>query len=279
MRAVLDIVTHTLAVALAMLISWQLFVIAGRYRESGQFTQSLGWVIWPDAYVMAFASLFLVTSLILQVAANIRVLDLRRAQGRDARAGRDREHPVSATLATLLVFAGMFAFLLAGMPLGFAMVAAGFVGCLFFIDFGAGLSLLGQATYESARSADFALIPLFMLMGSFASRAGLSEDMFTAFNAWLGQRRGGLALATIGACGAFAAVCGSSVATAATMTHVALPAMQRHGYSSTLVHRRDRGRRHARHPDPAEHRHGGLRADHRDQRRRPVPRRASSRAS
>jgi C4-dicarboxylate transporter DctM subunit len=141
---------------------------------------------------------------------------------------------VNATLATLLVFAGMFALLLAGMPLGFAMVAAGFIGCLFFIDFGAGLSLLGQATYESARSADFALIPLFMLMGSFASRAGLSEDMFTAFNAWLGQRRGGLALATIGACGAFAAVCGSSVATAATMTHVALPAMQRHGYSSTL---------------------------------------------
>jgi TRAP-type C4-dicarboxylate transport system permease small subunit len=73
-RAVLDIVTHTLAVALAMLISWQLFVIAGRYRESGQFTQSLGWVIWPDAYVMAFASLFLVTSLVLQVAANIRML-------------------------------------------------------------------------------------------------------------------------------------------------------------------------------------------------------------
>lgn len=141
---------------------------------------------------------------------------------------------MSATLVALLVFASMFAFLLAGMPLGFAMVGAGFVGCIFFIDWGAALHLLGQTTYESARSPDFALIPLFMLMGSFASRAGLSEDMFVAFNTWLGQRKGGLALATIGACGAFAAVCGSSVATAATMTHVALPAMKRFKYADTL---------------------------------------------
>jgi len=73
-----------------------------------------------------------------------------------------------------------------------------------------------------------------MLMGSFASRAGLSEDMFSAFNTWLGQRKGGLALATISACGAFAAVCGSSVATAATMTHVALPAMKKFKYSDGL---------------------------------------------
>jgi tripartite ATP-independent transporter DctM subunit len=142
---------------------------------------------------------------------------------------------VSATLAALIVFGGMFAALLAGMPLGFAMVGAGFLGCVFFIDLGAALALLGQTTYESARSESFVLIPLFMLMGSFASRAGLSEDMFSAFNAWMGQRRGGLALATIGACGAFAAVCGSSVATAATMTHVALPAMKKHGYSDRLA--------------------------------------------
>ena len=128
----------------------------------------------------------------------------------------------------------MFAFLLAGMPLGFAMVGAGFLGCIFFIDMGAALSLLGQTTYESARSEAFVLIPLFMLMGSFASKAGLSEDMFSAFNTWLGARRGGLALATIAACGAFAAVCGSSGATAATMTHVALPAMKKHKYSDRL---------------------------------------------
>ena len=104
----------------------------------------------------------------------------------------------------------MFALVLIGMPIGFAMVGAGFLGCIFFIDLGAALALLGQTTYESARSEAFALLPLFMLMGSFASRAGLSEDMFAAFNIWLGQRRGGLALATVGACGAFAAVCGSS---------------------------------------------------------------------
>ncbi len=71
---------------------------------------------------------------------------------------------------------------------------------------------------------------MFVLMGVLATNSGLSRELFRAGNAWLGQLRGGLALATIGACAGFAAICGSSVATAATMTNIALPEMKRFGY-------------------------------------------------
>src|SRR5687768_17641656 len=76
---------------------------------------------------------------------------------------------------------------------------------------------------------------MFILMGAFVGRAGLSADLFTACNAFLGHRRGGLAMATIVACGGFAAVCGSAIATAATMSRVAYPQMRRYGYHEGLA--------------------------------------------
>jgi len=82
---------------------------------------------------------------------------------------------------------------------------------------------------------DLSIIPLFILMGALASRSGLSQELYDAFNAWLGGFRGGLALATVGACGAFAAICGSSVATAATMSKVALPEMKKYRYSDSMA--------------------------------------------
>jgi C4-dicarboxylate transporter DctM subunit len=77
-------------------------------------------------------------------------------------------------------------------------------------------------------------VPLFLLMGQFATRGGMSEALFKAAAAWLGHRRGGIAMAAIGACAGFGAICGSSLATAATMANVALPEMRRHGYSGSL---------------------------------------------
>src|SRR5713101_4327220 len=79
------------------------------------------------------------------------------------------------------------------------------------------------------------LIPMFVLMGYLAGNAGLSQSLYRACNAWLGHRRGGLALATIGGCGAFAAICGSSLATAATMAQIALPEMRRYNYDDRLA--------------------------------------------
>ena len=138
------------------------------------------------------------------------------------------------TIAILIMIL-LFVLLAIGLPIGFAMGVTGFLGSTLLIDFNAALSLLGQTAYETAITYNLSIVPLFILMGYFASNSGLSEALFKACNTWLGHRRGGLGLATIGGCGAFAAVCGSSLATAATMTQVALPEMKRFNYADSLA--------------------------------------------
>jgi tripartite ATP-independent transporter DctM subunit len=103
------------------------------------------------------------------------------------------------------------------------------------IDLQAALALLGQTAYDTAVTYNLSVVPMFVLMGYIAGGAGLSEALYRACNAWLGHRRGGLALATIGGCGAFAAICGSSLATAATMAQIALPEMRRYNYDDRLA--------------------------------------------
>jgi tripartite ATP-independent transporter DctM subunit len=134
-----------------------------------------------------------------------------------------------------LIFLLLFALLAIGLPIGFAMAFTGFLGSALLDDLNPALWLLGQTAYETPIDYNLSIVPLFILMGYFASNAGLSEALFNACNTWLGYRRGGLALATIGGCGAFAAICGSSLATAATMTQVALPEMKRFHYGESLA--------------------------------------------
>lgn len=135
----------------------------------------------------------------------------------------------------LLAFAALFVMLIATVPIGFAMGLCGLLGMGMIIGFAPALALFGSTVYETTATYDLSIIPLFVLMGAVASRSGLSKELYGAFNAWLGAFRGGLALATIGACGAFAAICGSSVATAATMSRVALPEMERYKYAESLA--------------------------------------------
>ncbi|MBA4267052.1 MAG: C4-dicarboxylate ABC transporter permease, partial [Comamonadaceae bacterium] len=97
-----------------------------------------------------------------------------------------------------------------------------------------GLNLLANVPLSVLTDYNLSVIPMFILMGAFASHSGMSQELFVAGRAWLGHRRGGLALATIAACGGFSAINGSSVATAATMTQVALPEMRRAGYHQGL---------------------------------------------
>ena len=138
-------------------------------------------------------------------------------------------------LLAILILCLLFVLLAGGMPIGFAMGLSAFIGTLLLIDAGAALALLGQTAYETALSYDLSVIPMFVLMGFIAGEAGLNELLYRACNAWLGHRRGGLALATIGGCGAFAAICGSSLATAATMAQIALPEMRRYKYADELA--------------------------------------------
>jgi tripartite ATP-independent transporter DctM subunit len=134
-----------------------------------------------------------------------------------------------------IAIAAMFAMLLAGVPIGFAMALAGVGGGAFIIGLEPMLALLGRTAFETAMTYDLSIIPLFVLMGYFAAGTGLSQELYRACNVWLGHRRGGLALATIGGCGAFAAICGSSLATAATMSQIAMPEMRRYGYDDRLA--------------------------------------------
>ena len=128
----------------------------------------------------------------------------------------------------------LFVLIFLGGHLGLAMTGAAVLGTILLIGFDPALSLAGLSIYETALSFNLSVIPLFVLMGTFASKAGISSDLYEAFNHWLRRRRGGLAYATIAACGAFGAVCGSSLATAATMGKVALPQMDKYGYHARL---------------------------------------------
>ena len=135
----------------------------------------------------------------------------------------------------LIGLAAMLVLLALGVPIGFTMGIVGLVGSAAMIGLEPSLSMLGQTAFETVVTDDLSVVPLFILMGYFATSSGLSEALFRAFNTWMGHLRGGLALATIGACGGFAAICGSSLATAATMTQVALPEMRRYGYDERLA--------------------------------------------
>jgi len=135
----------------------------------------------------------------------------------------------------LIAFGAMLALALARLPIAFAMGLVGFVGFAQMVNVHAAFAMAGAVTYETGLSYALSIVPLFILMGNLVTRAGLSEELYTASYAFLGHRRGGLAMATIVACGGFSAICGSSIATAATMAKVAIPPMRRFGYSDALA--------------------------------------------
>ena len=117
-------------------------------------------------------------------------------------------------------------------PIGLAMMICG-IGGLYFSMGGSAMFMakLKSETYSTFGSYSLSIIPMFLLMGQFATLSGMSSSLFRAAESWLGHRRGGVAMAAVGACAGFGAICGSSLATAATMSRVALPELRRYGYS------------------------------------------------
>jgi C4-dicarboxylate transporter, DctM subunit len=137
--------------------------------------------------------------------------------------------------ASLIGFAVLLFIAFLGFPLGFSMMLVGFVGFALFRGWDPALEMVGQQIIDLSLSYGFAVLPLFVLMGVFVYRANLSDELYDAANAWMGHLRGGLSMATITACAGFAAVSGSSVATAATMAKVSIPPMRRFKYSDALA--------------------------------------------
>ena len=135
----------------------------------------------------------------------------------------------------LLGFAALLTLSFLRVPIAFSMIIVGFIGMSWSMNLEGALANVGQTAFDAAINYELSVVPLFVLMGNFVTRARLSEELYTASNAFLGHRKGGLAMATIVACGGFSAVCGSSLATAATMSKVAMPSMRRYGYDDGLA--------------------------------------------
>ena len=136
---------------------------------------------------------------------------------------------------TVLGFAALFALMLARIPIAYAMLVVGYFGIALQIGWNAALASVGQTMFDTGFAYTLSVLPLFVLMGNLLTVGGLSGQLYRAGNLLLGHYRGGLAMGTIAASGAFAAVCGSSIATTATMAKVAMPSMRKYGYSDELA--------------------------------------------
>ncbi|NVK43820.1 MAG: TRAP transporter large permease, partial [Oceanospirillaceae bacterium] len=145
--------------------------------------------------------------------------------------------------ASLIGFAVLMVLILARIPLGVAMGVVGVIGFALTQEFeygnprgwDAALTMIGSTAFDTGLAYGLSVVPLFLLMGNLITESGMSRELYRAANAFLGHFKGGLALATVVSCGAFSAVCGSSMATAATMSKVAMPSMREYRYADSLA--------------------------------------------
>jgi len=138
-------------------------------------------------------------------------------------------------ILSLIGLAALFVICFLGVPLGYGMLIIGTLGFAYIRGMGPAMEMAGQQIVDLSMNYNFSTLPLFILMGAFVHRARLSDDLYGAAHAWHSHRRGGLAMTTIAACAGFSAVSGSSLATAATMSKVAMPPMRKYGYDDALA--------------------------------------------
>src|SRR5690606_35738805 len=169
---------------------------------------------------------------------------LDRRRGRAARAARDHRPRAGGASGRARVspewigawsVVALIALVLLRVPVAIAMGLVGLVGYALVDDWSAALNRLGNTPFELAESYSLSVVPLFLLMGAVAARSGMSRDLFAATSAVFAGRRGTVAMATVGACAGLGAICGSSLATAATMSRIAIPEMRRLGYDGRLA--------------------------------------------
>jgi tripartite ATP-independent transporter DctM subunit len=135
---------------------------------------------------------------------------------------------------SFVMLGGMLGMIAVRIPIAVAMLTTGLSGYILVNGWAPLQGYLTTSAFSIFSTYSLSVIPLFLLMGEFATNAGMSRALFQAANTWLGHRRGGIAMAAIGGCAGFGAICGSSLATAATMAQVALPEMKRYNYSGAL---------------------------------------------
>jgi C4-dicarboxylate transporter, DctM subunit len=142
---------------------------------------------------------------------------------------------MSTDFIAVLGFVVLFVLMLLRVPVGMAMGLVGVCGFGLINGWTPALKIIGQSSMRTVTDYQFGVIPMFLLMGAFVTQSGMSRELFRAAHVMMGHRRGGLGFATILACGGFAAISGSSVATAATFSTVAYPEMRRHNYPKSFA--------------------------------------------
>ena len=142
---------------------------------------------------------------------------------------------MSSDAIAVLGFVALFVLMLLRVPVGMAMGLVGVSGFAFLVNGDAALKIIGHTSMRTVTDYTFGVIPMFLLMGAFVSNSGMSRELFRAANSFVGHLRGGLGIATIAACAGFAAISGSSVATAATFATVAYPEMRRYNYPQSFA--------------------------------------------
>ena len=142
---------------------------------------------------------------------------------------------MSGSMIGLIMGVVMMSMLALRVQIGIAMFLTGAIGYIWVSGLDPLLAYLKNAPYGRFSLYDLSVVPLFLLMGQFATHGGLSRALFKAGNAFIGHWRGGMAMAGVASCAGFGAICGSSLATAATMTHVVLPELKRHQYKPALA--------------------------------------------
>ena len=249
-RALIESITLLLSLGFFILITWR-NIPRARELWLGKATSALLSIpTFPFYYVLAFGCGLLCLVLLVQLIGTclrvVRVVPKIRALmlylfGLGvlfvvfAVSFHLFEWEMTPLIAGTLGIAALFALMAAGMPIGFAMGLVGFAGYCYIVAVDAGISQLESVPFDVGSDYILSVVPLFLLMGQFAFYSGLSQDLYDTFYKWLGHYPGGLAMATVGGCAAFAAVSGSSVATAATMGTVALPGMRKYKYSDRLA--------------------------------------------
>jgi len=250
-QTVINSITCFFSFSIFALITWRSILYAEKLRIGEYASQSLLIPTYPFAYVLAFGSAVLCLVFLLDLRGHIRQV----IKGENWQTWVPLllvivlvilifSIPISKNLlpwrmtpsaAGLLGIVLLVVLIFTGMPIGIVMGLVGFLGMTYISGLKAGLNIMGTTPHTTASSYGLSVVPLFILMGAFCYHSGLGKEIYFAVHRWLGHLPGGLAMATVGACALFAAVSGSSLATAATMGMVALPEMRRFKYDSSLA--------------------------------------------
>ena len=243
-RMVMGDITYFLSLALSSMMTWRSIVQAKVLWSANQTSGSLYIPVFPFMLVVAVGYGVLSVVLLAQLldcltqttSASWRVKSSLILGGLIGLVLLSTPVWLAQPSGVIAVFGiSLFVlFLVAKVPIGFALGLAGFLGFAYLRGLVPGLNVLGLVPYSTIASVSMSVIPLFILMGQFVFYAGISQELYNTAYKWVGYLRGGLAMATVGACGAFAACTGSSVAGAVTMGKVALPEMKRYKYDDGL---------------------------------------------